>query len=362
MNPAIDKILEEDGELSFRLYGVDKCLANGLRRTMISDIPTLVFERDNSKIEINTSRFTNEIIQHRISAIPIHSTDHKKMQDYVLELDKQNTSDDVLYVTTADFKLKHKETGEYMPNDELRKIFPSHPITKDHIDVIRLLPKRGDTIPGQHIKLTNGVTLANCKKDALYNAVSTCSYGYTIDPEKVEKAIDELRNKMSAEGATSEEIEFSVKNFRLLDAQRYYLPNSFDFTVESVGVYDNKEVVRKAASILHNKFADLIDAIESGILYIKLSETTMENSYDIVLENEDYTIGPILQYVLFETYYTDQKIMSFCGFKKFHPHDTNSVVRVAYENQTEEKTVRQHLKYACEQIIPVYKYIWEFMK
>jgi hypothetical protein len=36
---------------------------------------------------------------------------------------------------------------------------------------------------------------------------------------------------------------------------------------------------------------ELIQNIDSDVVPIKMSETTVDNSYDIVLENEDYTIG-----------------------------------------------------------------------
>ena len=49
-------------------------------------------------------------------------------------------------------------------------------------------------------------------------------------------------------------ISFQEKNFRILDAQRYYIEDSFDFVVQSVGVYDNKDIMKTGAKILYNKF------------------------------------------------------------------------------------------------------------
>jgi DNA-directed RNA polymerase subunit L len=67
------------------------------------------------------------------------------------------------------------------------------------------------------------------------------------------------------------------------------------------------------------------------------SETTMENSFDISLEDENYTIGKVLEYFLYEKFYLGDKSLSFCGFKKFHPHDDYSIVRVSYiENVSTE--------------------------
>jgi len=39
--------------------------------------------------------------------------------------------------------------------------------------------------------------------------------------------------------------------------------------------------------------------------------------------------------------------MSFCGFKKFHPHDDESIIRVAYKKNIDKNMVRTHLNAAC---------------
>ena len=80
------------------------------------------------------------------------------------------------------------------------------------------------------------------------------------------------------------------------------------------------------------------------MVLIKLSETSMDFSYDIVLENEDYTLGKVLEYILYEKFFIDQKLLTFCGFKKIHPHDTDSIIRVAYEKTTDKNLVAQNLR------------------
>ena len=80
MNPKIDNISDKGNTLQFTLSGVNVSLANAIRRTILSDIPTLTFftetYNDNQcKIEINTSRLHNEILKQRISCIPIHMTE-----------------------------------------------------------------------------------------------------------------------------------------------------------------------------------------------------------------------------------------------------------------------------------------------
>jgi DNA-directed RNA polymerase subunit L len=62
----------------------------------------------------------------------------------------------------------------------------------------------------------------------------------------------------------------------------------------------------------------------------------MENSYDVILHNEDYTIGCVLQDIILNKYYVKENSESggdikYCGFKKFHPHDKFSVLRIAFK-------------------------------
>ena len=87
--------------------------------------------------------------------------------------------------------------------------------------------------------------------------------------------------------------------------------------------------------------------IESDIVPINLSEATIDNCYDVILEDEDYTIGKVLEYALYEKFYQGEKSLSFCGFKKYHPHSSHSVIRVAFNDSTDKTDVRNVLKSAC---------------
>ena len=44
MEPKIEPISNTDGKLSFRLSGINVSLANAIRRTILSDIPLVVFK------------------------------------------------------------------------------------------------------------------------------------------------------------------------------------------------------------------------------------------------------------------------------------------------------------------------------
>jgi DNA-directed RNA polymerase subunit L len=70
----------------------------------------------------------------------------------------------------------------------------------------------------------------------------------------------------------------------------------------------------------------------------------MANCYDIKLENEDYTIGKLLEYILYEKYFEGTKIASFVGFKKFHPHDVESTIRIAFKQPIDVSSIKGYLQ------------------
>ena len=356
MDPVFptNSMISNDGEVTtFTLAGINVSLANALRRTMLSDIESVVFytetyEDNKCIIYENTGRLHNEIVKHRLSCIPVHSTNLETLPDkYMMELDVDNDSETMCIVTSGDFRIRNKESGNYLTEAETRKIFPANHLTQSFVDFIRLRPKIGDSIPGEKIRLTCEFSISSSKQNSMFNVVSKCAYGNTLDMIKIEEAWFELEQRLASEGMTKEEIDFQKKNYYLLDAQRQFIPDSFDFVVQSVGVFENRDIVKKACIVLQNKFVDLIQKIDSDMVVITMSESTMENSYDIILENEDYTMGKVIEYILYEKYYLGEKVASYCGFKKMHPHDTKSIIRLAYQVKTDKHMCRTHLKTAC---------------
>ncbi len=371
MNPKVDNLVESENVLSFRLYDIDVSLANALRRIILSEIHTVVFKTDNIDnptcvIHENTSRLHNEILKQRLGCIPIHfkenlfgkKDDLKLVNHYVMELDVTNDTDNLMFITTEHFKIKNKETGKYMAESEVAKIFPKNELTGYYIDFARLRPKMSDIIIGEKIKLTCEFSMGDARENSMYNVVSKCSYGNTIDQAAKEEAWSKYRSKIS-EDATEEEIQFQKKNFDILDAQRYYVKDSFDFVIQSVGVYDNIEIVKYGCMVMQHKFVDLINYIDADTVPITLSETTMDYCYDITLENEDYTIGYPLQYILYKTFFEKEKKIKYCGFKKFHPHDDDSIIRIALVDNYDRNIVRQLLRIACVEAQEVFTKLYK---
>ena len=66
-----------------------------------------------------------------------------------------------------------------------------------------------------------------------------------------------------------------------------------------------------------------------------------------------------MEYILYEKYYVGEKIFTFCGFKKFHPHNDDSTLRVAYEKNADKRMVAQHLRIACIEASQVFEKIYK---
>ena len=360
MNPKIDNVSEDDGILTFTLSGVNVSFANAIRRTLLSDIPQVVFrttpyEENKANITINTSRFNNEILKQRLSCIPIHIKDLDiHLQNYIVEIDVENTSDTLMYLTTEQFKIKNVEKNEYLSEKQTREIFPANPYTGYFIDFARLRPKISEELPGERIQMTCELTIGKAKEDGTFNAVSTCSYAYTIDHDHLEEVLAQKKQEWKDGGRTKEEVDFDAKNWRLLEGQRITQKDSFDFILETVGVFENTELVKKSCLMLIQQLKNLDALIDTDDIHIESSVNTMKNCYDVILENEDYTIGKVIEFVLYDKYYEDAKTLTFCGFKKMHPHDSDSIIRIAYANETEKTVVKQNLKTAIQDSIQVF--------
>lgn len=73
-NMHIEIVNVSELEIIFILKGVDNTFANSLRRTLISNIPTLAI--DNIKIKNNTSVINDEMLAQRISLLPLKYSNH----------------------------------------------------------------------------------------------------------------------------------------------------------------------------------------------------------------------------------------------------------------------------------------------
>ena len=343
MNPTIVQRTEEDGVMKFTINQINTSFANAIRRIILSEIDCFVFktspyEQNKCTIHVNTSRLNNEIIKQRLSSIPINIKDSDfPIADYILEVNVKNDSDVIKIVTTEDFKIKNIHTGQYISQQQVHRIFPPNIISGDYIDFVRLRPKISDDIDGEHIKLECAFDIGNSKQDGTFNVVSCCSYGATPDPVEINSQWSIKQSQLASEGVTPEEIAYAKKDWYNLEAQRYYIKDSYDFTIETVGIYENIELVRKACLIMIKKFQKLAESLQTNPgLIADLNDNTLYMAFEIILEKEDYTLGKALECILYEKFFyplTENGPLSYCGFRKPHPHIDISLIRIAFVYQ-----------------------------
>ena len=353
-NPVISKISEANNILSFTMSNVNVSIANGLRR-ITSEIPVVVFrtsphERNNAHFEINTTRMNNELLKQRLSCIPIYADRDFPIKDYVLLVDKQNKSNTVEYVTTQDFTVVDLRTNQE-DKQLTAKLFPPNPLTGDYPELVRLLPRVSENIEGERILLKCKFDIGTAKEDSSFNVSSTCVYANTLDPVKIKAAWADKKTEL-AKTLDATEIAFIEKDWHLLDAKRHFLDDSFDFTVESVGPIGNMAIITKAATLMIEKLKRLQETIQGEPNTVMSSETTIPNSFDITLKGEDYTLGKVIEYVLYAVHY--DKTLNYCGFRKPHPHIDESLIRIGFKNPTDKVTVISYIVNAATEAIHVY--------
>lgn len=364
---------EENGILSFTIENVNVSFVNAIRRTILSDIPTLAFncfphDKNDANFIKNTTRLNNEILKQRLQCIPIHINDSSlPYQELVLEINVKNETENTMDVTTEHFKIKNEKTGKYLADNVNKKIFPPCPITNEYILFARVRPKISTIIPGEELIINAKMSLHTALEDGAFNVASTCAYRFTPDKMKMDAAWQtKLANMSEEEKETPETLDLFKQNWFNHEGKRYYKENSFDFKLESVGVYTNSELIVNACDIIIafiKKIQD--DSITGDNLPMEKSISTIKNSLDIRLNNIDYTIGKIIECVLYENYYKGKinKLLSYVGFRKNHPHETFSIIRIGFIENDEaaplQEKARDIINDSCKQAVQIINNIKE---
>ena len=368
----LEIITDDKHTLKFRVNPVHVSIINSIRRVLLSEISAVVVksyphEENQCHITINNTRFTNEIIKQRVSSIPIHilyptEGDCEGKEEEEDDYDSQpvksiwethqivckqiNTSDQMIFVTTEHLDLVHKVSGEKMSKPQRDQVFPPD----EHgyyIDILRLRPQLAASIPGEEIEFTCDMSISNAKNDSMYNVVSKSTFENTMDAIKANEAWSQIEKDTTD----------TKENWFLLDAKRYFIPNSFDFTIETIGVYTNKRLLYLAIQKMVDKLTNIMQNTDSPI---KESLSTINHCYDITLQNEDYTLGKVLEYLLYSMYFEGESaILTYLGFKKEHPHDDDSIIRIAFKEAMDKDMVREKLIRAAAQGVHLYNSLAE---
>ena len=355
MPPQVNITLS-DRQLHFTLSNVDVSIANAIRRIALSDITTPVFQEKNMNFITNTSRLHNEILKQRLGCIPIHINDPDiKLENYIVEIIKKNESGSIEYVTTEDFKIKNIANEKYLTEAQAQKIFPRDPITKDFILFARLRPQITKDMPGEKIDIRAKMGTSNAKNNGMYNVVSTMTYSNTVDPVTQHQEWQKYSKQLQKLEIDGETLALEKTNWENHQGKRYYMKNSFDFIVETVGNFTNEEIIKISCEILMRRLQLIVK--NKDLFSTKESQNNLSNSFDIILKNEDYTIGKVIESILYHDYFLGTQKLSYVGFIKEHPHDTDSIIRISFVKETPPDQIFPLIAECCLKGIEMYKHI-----
>lgn len=316
-------------EVKFTMRGVTTQLANALRRAVLSHIPTaamLGFPDAESTINItaNSGPFNNEILKQRIQCIPVHITDRSvDLDQYTVVVDVA-AIDSVRNVTTEDIKILFGDSKTELPVKTVRTIFPPDPITGDYILITRLNPGIRGVAPPERLTLTAKLYWTDGSVSGTASAASTCSYAATPDLEQ-----QEVQWQKMADTITSNTEQARI-DFLLGPGSRIVTPGSFDWVLETVGVYKPLELLDIACDVVTSDIAANVAALSEPGRITPLTDG-MKNSYSVRITGDEYAVGYLLQTALYDTHCLSEP-SNYVGFRKEHPHDGYGTLKLALQD------------------------------
>lgn len=374
--PEISEIDTIDDMIKFNIHNVDVSIVNGLRRTILSNIETLVFKGTNDSIVIhkNTTKFNNEYMKHRLMNVPIFVNDPTKFDSiinkYIIELNETNETLEKRYITTEHFKIKNKNTGEYLPKKEVEKIFPRDAMTGDFILLAILYPnynKKNE--PNEILHFESNIDKGSSNENSCWNVVHNVCYENYRDVDKISQIM----------GSMSDENVQEKKDFEILDAQRIYIKNKFIMKVQSLGIFSNNELMTQSCEIIMYKLNKINQYVSgnSKILSkdeVRFNETngtsteeemeTIKQQYCNIyiddaflvfeLKDDDYTIGKMVE-KHFDMMHGNK--LDYIGFKKYHPTEKEAYIYLKYKSKINDEVVYEDFKNVISILIKTFETI-----
>ena len=355
----------------FRMAPSNTTLANTLRRQIVSAVKTVGFrtepaEKSEVVIETNTTPLVNEMLAHRIGMIPIRADPATfDATRYEFRIEKENPTKEMTDIHAADFIVIERDPAN--PLDEGHQVpteafFPPDPITGSTTLITRLRPQWNPIAPHEKLVLKARAAVSTGAENARWSPVSQCSFENTrITPEENPELIEEMfqawvvtTKKVNNLADLSEERQAELRReYGTMEIQRCFRkdaagdPNDFTFFVESVGVQSVPTIVRagiEATLEKLTKYQDLDGDIPEGV-QIQSADARFP-AVDIIFQNEDHTLGNLLQHYLVENHVRaegepimEEPRITFAGYKVPHPLKKEMVVRVGIPKDIEDPEV-----------------------
>jgi len=268
---------------------------------------------------------------HRIGLIPIHVsediTESYQDDDYKFELNIQNKTNEITNITTEHFNGTYKD--KELSKKELEVLFPANKTTKSHVLITRLRPNEHIHIIATAIKRTG-------KLNAAFSPVSLANLFFVeSDKETKDNILDRQRNY--------------IKN-------EYGDPISINFQIETVNGLSYKYLFKKAIDIIIEKLENLMMNLNEDKIYIE-AVPSCKNSCNFQIDNEDDTLGNIIQSLIHNKYVRDDNKYksydcSYVGYICPHPLINRLIVRFSLSTD-DTQIYKQFFIDNCKEIIKI---------
>lgn len=397
--PYINKWDKTGRYVEFEIGNIHFSMANAIRRSIISGVKSVGFRNEpyeNCTIHIkhNDSPLNNQLLEHRIAMVPINIADVEKFDcdDHLFVIDVINSTNTNLHITTEDFKIKRISSNTWLSDKEVRAFFPPDPISGQFALLTKLRPKyyiggivkdpkldkemqsTFDRSAEEPVKLyiEAKAVISNGAENGHFNPACCAAYINTVDGETAEVAAkvwiaNEIARQNSI-GVTPYSEEKLMKRFMISESQRFFHknargePNLFTYKVESVGVIPPLVIFHRAIEVVKQKISGFVAnllANNKDIIDAKPSKQ-VNGGYDIIVNNEDDTLGNLVQMHLSLMYADymlsdENRLLNFIGYRRTHPLEQKIIFTIQPNNKdgnnTLEETIKNIIKPGCQEIV-----------
>ncbi|KAM4693628.1 DNA-directed RNA polymerases I and III subunit RPAC1 [Discoglossus pictus] len=297
-NFHVDIIKMEDDTLEFDMVGIDAALANGFRRILLAEVPTMAVEK--VLVYNNTSIIQDEILAHRLGLIPICVD--PRLFEYRSAEDAEGTEIDTLHFELNvrctrkpqaskdssdpnELYLNHKvNTGhmKWVPQGNQADLFPEGDAPRPVHNDILIAQLR----PGQEIHVVMHCVKGIGKDHAKFSPVATASYRLlpeitllrpiegdladtlqrcfspgvitvdVINGKKVARVANSRLDTCSREIFRHDELKNLVRMARVRD---HYI-----FSIESTGILPPDVLLSEAIKVLMGKCRRFLDELDNA--------------------------------------------------------------------------------------------------
>ena len=307
--------------LDAELKTVPISFVNGLRRILLSEIPTVVVS--NIQILENTTSMTHEMIRHRVEMLPVNvrADEVAVIRDTQLEL-RTAAEKEPREVTTNDFAAVGPRGDILLKDRDL------------DTPLLFIYLKPGESI---HIKATLSVLATKGSQ------VCVSTFKNHIDPDVAKIDRDTFVSQAGDDPVAQREAAQLFDSFhiqRSFHRNKEGRPDWFDLTVESIGISPAVDLLKKAVEVYQEKINE----------FAKIPVLREEEGwFRMEVPGESHTLGSLVQEVLYLSQLTE-----FVSADIGHPLVPMLVIRFNTETSTPEAVVDYFHKQAsslCENVL-----------